>query len=408
MAHWREELARALDDRRAGQLHRRLRACDHDGATVRRDGRTLINFASNDYLALACHPVLREAVATAARERGVGSGASRLITGHLTAHGALEQRFAAFKHADAALLLPTGFMANLAVLTALAGPGDLVCLDKLNHASLIDAAMASGATVRTFGHLGYDKLERLLRRHADQSTGEPSTGPPTESRQPRRFIVTDSVFSMDGDCADLPALVELRDRCEAVLVVDEAHATGVLGEHGSGLAEHQGVAGRVDVTISTASKAMGSLGGIVTAERVVIETLINDARSFIYTTAAPPTQIAAIEAAMDVIRDEPDRRATLMAHGRRLRGQLRAAGWPVADDPTPIVPVIVGEAGSALALSERLEASGMLVPAIRPPTVPPGSARLRISLRADHTDEQIDRLVAAIGPPPGSSEPAAG
>jgi len=401
MSGWREELARSLSRRRAGGLRRRLVAVDRCGGVVHRRGRGLVNFASNDYLALSGHAKLAEAAAAAARAEGVGSGASRLVSGHLERHAALEARFASFKHAEAALLLPTGYMANLAVLTALAAPGDLVCLDKLNHASLIDAARASGATVRTFGHLGYDKLDRLLARHADQAPGDVDA-----DRRPRRFIVTDSVFSMDGDVADLRALVALRDRHDAILIADEAHGTGVLGAAGTGLAELQGVAGRVDVTISTASKALGSVGGIVTGERVVIETLVNEARSFVYTTAAPPPQVAAIDAALDVIGEEPWRREATAANAGRLRAGLVAAGWPVADDPTPIVPVLVGEAEAATALSERLEGAGMFVPAIRPPTVPPGTARLRISLRADHAADQIDRLIDAIGAPATASATA--
>lgn len=345
-------------------------------------GCVLINLAGNDYLGLASHPKLIKAVCDAAQQLGIGSGASRLVTGHLEIHQRVEQRFAAFKHAEAALLLPTGYMANLATLTGLVGQGDLIALDKLNHASLIDAGHATGATVRVYPHRNIDKLHRLLERHSDAR---------------RKLIVTDSVFSMDGDCADLPALCELRDRHGAILIVDEAHGTGVLGETGSGLAEQQGVAGDIDVTISTASKALGSLGGIVTGPQEVIETLINSARSFIYTTAVPPTTAAAIDAALDVVRDEPQRRLRLRTLSDRLRSGLRQRRWDVADDPTPIVPLVIGEAAAALALSTRLEEAGFLIPAIRPPTVAPGTSRLRITLRCDLTDEDIERLIETIG-----------
>ena len=325
MTHWRDQLAGQLQQDRQQNLWRSLRPVDRCARVVQRAGRSLIHFASNDYLALSGHDHLRQAVAQAAQTQGVGSGASALIAGHSQAHADLEQRFARFKHAEAALLLPSGYMANAAVLTALAGPDDAILIDKLVHASLIDAARLSGATVRVFPHLGYDKLTRLL----EKSTAR------------RTLIVTDAVFSMDGDTADLPALCELRDRFGSILIVDEAHATGVLGATGSGLAEHQGVADHIDVTVSTASKALGSLGGIVTSERLVIDTIVNHARSYIYTTAAPPTQVAAIDSALDVIRDEPSRRSRLSDLSTHLRDELIKRGWdvPLAGAPTPIVPV---------------------------------------------------------------------
>jgi len=384
MSHWLDQLQNDLAQREAACLRRVLRPVDQCDRIVQRGGRPLINLASNDYLALSSHPQLIAAVVEAAQKYGVGSGASRLVTGDLHRHHQLEQRFALFKHAEAALVLPTGYAANLAALTALAGEDDAIFLDKLNHASLIDAARASGATVRVFPHQNLDKLQRLLARHDDAR---------------RRFIVTDAVFSMDGDCANLPALCELRDRFDAILVVDEAHATGVLGSHGSGLAEHQGVSGAIDVTISTAGKALGSLGGIVTAKAVVIDTLINRARTFIYTTAPPPAQAAAIEAALKVLEAEPQRRLRLADLSQRLRLRLIEKGWPVREDPTPIVPIMLQTSEAAVAKSQQLEVEGFLVPAMRPPTVPRGTARLRVSLRSDLQDEDIDRLVQVIGSP---------
>ncbi len=344
----------------------------------------MTNLASNDYLGLATHPRVCRAVAEAAVKWGVGAGSSALVAGHLEVHQRLEQRFSRFKHAEAALLFPTGYAANLAVVTTLAGSDDVVFIDKLCHASLIDAARFSGAQVRVYPHLNLEKLERLLRRYGSAR---------------RRLIVTDSVFSMDGDCADLPALCGLRDRFDAVLIVDEAHGTGVLGETGGGLAEHQGVAGRVDVTVSTCGKALGSLGGFVTGPGQVIETLINHARNYIYTTAAPPTQVAAIDAALDVIRDEPQRRTRLHELVHLTRQLLRQQGWPVTDDPTPIIPLIVGENGRTSKLAAGLARAGFLIPAIRPPTVAGGTSRLRLSLRTDLSEEQIHRFVSALGPP---------
>ena len=398
-----QQLRRELD--RLDEAHRKrsLRPIRPVGRRVHRDGKRLLNLASNDYLGLSLHPVLREAVAAAAREHGAGATASRLVVGHFDLHQRLEERFAAFKHAEAALILPTGFMANLAVLTALAREGDLVCLDKLVHASLIDAARASGAAVRSFPHLQPDRLERLLTKHAEQAgeVSDPLTG---LARPARRFVVTDSVFSMDGDAADLRALLEVCDRHDATLVVDEAHATGLLGDHGSGLAEAQGVAGRIPITISTASKALGGLGGIVTADRVVIDTLVNRARSLIYTTGVPPTQLAAIDAALDVIEAEPERRERLRDLSSRMRSEFADRGWrlPDASQPTPILPLLAGDPEAALALADRLEDRGVLGVAIRPPTVAPGTARVRLCLRADLTDDDCEQILSAVGTPPGT------
>lgn len=387
MRRWLSQLNRDLARRRAGPLHRQLRALDRPGPIVQHDGRTLINLASNDYLGLTQHPRLRDAVIAAAQQFGVGAGASRLVAGHLEAHGELEARLAAFKHDPAALLTPTGYMANLAVLTTLADASDAIFLDKLNHASLIDAARASGAAVRTFPHGHVDKLHRLLGRYTDAR---------------RRWIVTDTVFSMDGDVADLPRLLELRDRHEAALLIDEAHATGVLGRTGAGLAEAQQVAGEIDVTVSTASKALGSLGGIITGHGLVIEALINHARPFIYTTAVPPTTVAAILAALDVLAEEPERRGRVLSMSERLRDALRGRGWPLEPGPTPptpIIPLIAGSPEAARDLADRLAEAGFFAPAIRTPTVPPGTDRVRISLRADLADDQLERLVEAVGRP---------
>lgn len=387
---------------------RQLRVLPEAGPYVHVHGRRCVNLASNDYLGLSQHPALKDAAIEATRRYGTGAGASRLVSGHLAIHEQVEQRFAAFKHAQAALLFPTGYMANLAVLTSLAQRGDLICLDKLDHASLIDAARLSGATVRTFPHLQPAKLERLLQQHLQQTTGSGTASPdqPSQGRQPRRLILTDSVFSMDGDVADLPALCELAERYQAMLIVDEAHGTGVLGETGAGLCEAQGVADRVDVVVSTASKALGGLGGIVTGRRVIIDTLINTARPFIYTTAMPPAQAATIGAALDIIRDEPWRRERLLTMAGQLRERLVEHGWRIpgscdgrADGSrqvTPILPLLVGEAQEALALAGHLLEAGFLTAAIRPPTVPPGTARLRLSLRADIEPGDLDGLFAAL------------
>jgi 8-amino-7-oxononanoate synthase len=438
MDQWMRELDADLDRLRAGDLLRSLVETESAGPLLRRRGRELVNLASNDYLGLSQHPALRAAAIAAIEAHGSGAGASRLVSGHHPLHAQVEERLARFKHAPAALLCPTGFVANLAVITALAGPGDLVCVDKLNHASLLDAARASGAVVRTFPHLNYDKLRRLLERwrsrgvasaDGDQTaqieTGVDQSDESAQSylsahrslpaRPPRALIVTDSVFSMDGDVADLPVLCDLADQYDAILIVDEAHGTGVLGATGAGLCELQGVTERVDVVVSTASKALGSLGGLVTGPRAVIDTLINRARSFIYTTAIPPAQAAAIGAALDVIAAEPWRRERVLAMSQTLRTRLHERGWlprldgtsgdiAIAGAPgtaataivTPIIPLVVGSERRALSLSEHLESQGLFAPAIRPPTVAPGAARVRLSLRADLPDAIPDRIMAAL------------
>lgn len=383
---------RTLDELAKANRLRQLREAVPSGRTITIDGNTLLNFASNDYLGLSQHPILIQSAVDATHRHGVGSGASRLVSGTHPLHEEVEHRFAAFKHAQAALLLPTGYAANLAVLTTLAGPGDLIVMDKLVHASLIDAAKASGAEVRTFPHLKLERAGHLLQRH--------TTG--------RRLLVTDSVFSMDGDCADLPAMCDLADRYDAALVVDEAHGTGVLGSDGSGLASAQGVAERIyssgigGVVISTASKALGSLGGLITADRAVIDLIVNKARPFIYSTAVPPAQAAAILAALDVVRDEPKNRIRLAKLSRDLRQALREEGWSIIEtaEPTPIIPLIVGDDQAALKLQAKLFNTGIFAPAIRPPTVAPGHCRVRLTLRSDLNESDLTTLIQAIGSRP--------
>lgn len=386
-----EQLKTDLARRDAASLRRRLSAVPSGGRVVRVGGRDLLNLAGNDYLALADHPRLKRAAIEATQRLGTGSGASRLVTGHFELHERVEAEFAAFKHAEAALIFPTGYMANLAVLTSLARPGDLICIDKLCHASLIDAARASEATVRVYPHNDLRKLKRLLSRKRQQN-----------DNAPRAFIVTDSIFSMDGDTADLPAICDLAEHHGAVTVVDEAHGTGVLGKAGAGLCEAQGVTGRVDITVSTASKALGGLGGIVTGSHAVIDTLVNLARPLIYTTGIPPAQTAAIGAAIEVICHEPWRRRRLTELSERLTAALENTNLlsdakRIGLNPaTPIFPLMTGGNDAALAMAARLRERDILAIAIRPPTVAPGAARVRLSLRADLTDGDLSRVIAAV------------
>ncbi len=403
LAELTDDLARLDPD----GLLRRLHLVSSAGPVVTTgDGKQLLNFTSNSYLGINEHPAMKAAVVSAVNRWGTGTGASLLISGRLPIHVQTERVFAKFKHAQAALLLPSGYTANLAVLTALAGPGDLICLDKLCHASLIDAARASGATVRTYPHLKTDKLERLLQRHSSTNTSTNACGlagdhrsPSNYVRPPRRFIVTDTVFSMDGDTADLPTLCDLAEQYNAITIVDEAHGTGLLGDTGSGLCGAQGVTDRIHVTISTASKALGGLGGIITAAQPIIDTLINLARPLIYTTAIPPAQAAAIAQAVELIQAEPGLRHRVRDLTIRLRDGLKLQGWkliPQGDFIIPIVPLVVGDAHETLALAEHLYANGILAAPIRPPTVAPGTCRVRLSLRADMTEEHIDRLLDAL------------
>ena len=379
---WLAALRAGLERRHTDRLLRELRPLESaTGPEIRLQGITYIQFCTNNYLGLAGDPAVIAAAQEAAARWGAGSGASRLVAGSLGLHHDLETALARFKHAPAALVFPTGYMANLAVLTTFAGDADTIVSDKLNHASLLDGACYSGAHCRTFPH-------RRYRRAADVLAKEPANG--------GRFLVTDTVFSMDGDVADLPAACAVARQAKALLVVDEAHATGVLGPRGAGLAELQGVEEHIDLTVGTLSKALGSLGGFVAGPREAIDTLINAARSFIYTTALPPASAGAALAALRIVEREPARRQRVCALADYARRELRALGYDCGDSTTPIVPVILGDAARALHASERLRQRGLFVPAIRPPTVPPHSARLRLSFMTTHTDSQVERLIQAL------------
>jgi len=391
MSEWQSQISDHLDELRSQGLYRKLRIVSSPaGRLIRLDAgqgaRQAVNFASNDYLGLAADPRVAEAAGDALGRWGWGAGASQLVCGHTGLHRELASALARFKRSEAAIVLPTGYMANLAVITALAGPEDVVLLDKLNHASIIDAARLSGAQVRVFPHKNYAKLERLLQRYRSVR---------------RRIIVTDSLFSMDGDLADLPELVRLKQTYEAVLVVDEAHATCVLGPEGRGVAAVQGVEDQIDASVGTLSKALGGIGGFVAASGTLIEHLVNTARSFIFTTALPPAACAAALRALEIAQSESWRRRRALSLAERLRTRLAESGWDCGDSQSQIVPVLVGRPDAATALSEALLAKGHLAPAIRPPAVPPASARLRVSITASHLDEDIDGLATALAASPG-------
>jgi 8-amino-7-oxononanoate synthase len=378
MAALDTHLAAALERIDARHERRRLNpAALAPGGRLERDGATLIDFSSNDYLGLARHPLLIERAAEYAARHGAGAGASRLVTGTHKAHLAVEAKIAAFKGAEAALLFPSGWHCNAAVLASLlkATPGVQLFTDRLIHASL--HAGAAGHRQIRFRHNDLDHLEELLAA----SDGGP------------KLIVTESVFSMDGDRADVARLVTIARAHDAFLYVDEAHATGVLGPQGRGLsAEHPGA----DLVMGTFSKALGCFGAYVAGSRLLIDYLVNTCGGFIFSTAPPPAMLGAIDAALELVPGMDAERARLARHGAHLRARLNAAGIGTGESATQIVPAIVGEAEDALALAEALAGDGLLAAAIRPPTVPPGTSRLRLALRATHADEDIDRLANAI------------
>jgi 8-amino-7-oxononanoate synthase len=371
-----------LEELRQANLLRSCRVIDTaQGPEVVVDGRKVLLFCSNNYLGLAAHPAVKAAVVAAVNEYGYGAAASRLISGTMRVHAELEAALAGFCGKEAALVLPSGWTANEAVLTTLPQKGDLVLLDKLDHASIIDAARGSSAEFRTYRRETPAKLEKLL----------------TEGSYKRKFIVTESVFSMDGDTADLRSLVELKKRYNAILIVDEAHAFGCMGPTGSGYSESLGLAGDVDVVVATMSKAFGVTGGVIAGPRAVIDLLVNKARSFIYTTAPSPVNCAAAMASLGVVKSEPERRGRLSSNSEYLRAGLRSLGLDTGRSTTQIIPVIIGGEKETLDVSAELYRRGFFIPAIRPPTVAPGTSRLRISLQSEHTRGHLDALLRVMG-----------
>lgn len=346
------------------------------------NGKPLVNFGSNDYLFLAADPRLTAAVRDALDAAGWGSGASPLVTGRGSLHAELERELAAFEGTDAALLFPSGFAANAGAVAALVGKGDVVFSDSKNHASLIDGCRLSGAMVRVYPHCDASALADLLA----QASGFR-----------RRLIATDSLFSMDGDLAPLADLAELAARHDAMLLIDEAHATGVFGASGRGIAEHLGVEEGIHIRVGTLSKALGSSGGFVAGSQALIDWLANRARPYVFSTAAPEATAAAALAALSIVRSEPERRVKLLARAADLRAQLTQNGWNVGRSESQIVPVYIGHAGQTMSLAARLREQGIFVPGIRPPSVPDGESLLRISLSYGHTPELCDELLRVLG-----------
>ncbi len=376
-------LSQRLAEKRAQGLERWLLALESAGGVrVRLDGREILVMASNDYLGLTRHPRLAEAALEAVLTTGAGSGASRLVTGNLTLHAELEREIARFKHAEAALFFCTGYMANLGVVSGLAGREDYIVSDALNHASLIDACRLSRAQVRVYPHGDWEEAGRLL---AEAPGGA------------LRLLVTDGVFSMDGDLAPLPQLLDAARRHLALLVVDDAHATGVWGESGRGSVEHHGLTPSPElVMVGTFSKALGGLGGFVAGANEVVASLVQGARSFLYTTAPPPGQVAAANAALGLVDEEPWRREKLRRLSAWFRGELTGLGFTLLSEAGPIIPLLVGDSHQALAMGQALLRHGVLAPAMRPPTVPAGTSRLRLTVTAAHETGDLEQALEAI------------
>jgi 8-amino-7-oxononanoate synthase len=385
------DLEERLAELESSGLRRRLRLIEGpQGPRVLLDGRRVLLLCSNNYLGLAGHPRLREAAADAALTLGTSAGASRLISGSMSIHTELEARLAAFKGTEAALLFGSGYLANSGTIAALARRGEVVFSDELNHASIIDGCRLAGAETFVYRHTDIEHLEWGLRR----------------ARGRAALIVTDGVFSMDGDLAPLPELAILARRHRSRLMVDEAHATGCMGPGGRGSVAAAGLTGDVDVIVGTLGKALGGYGAYVSGSRELADFLVNSARPFIFSTAPPPPVVAAASAALELLVERPDRVERLRANAGTLRSGLRAQGLEPLGSDTQIVPLVVGEAEEAMALCGRLLEAGVFAQAIRPPTVPPGTCRLRLTAMATHRAEDLERAAELIGAAMREARPA--
>lgn len=367
---------RLVKTKQAG-LYRTLRTMHTaPGPSVEIDGQRQLVFSANNYLGLANDPRLIHAAETALHEFGVGSSGSRLTTGNTDWHQRLEEKFAAFKQQEAALLFSSGYLANMGVLSSLPEKGDLIFSDQLNHASIIDGCRLSRAQTIIYKHVDMDDLEKKLKE--TKTTGH-------------RFIVTDSVFSMDGTLAPLDKIMELAHRYQAFVIVDDAHATGVLGENGRGSSEYFQV--KPDVVISTLSKAIGTEGGVVSGSQVLIDFLRNHARTFIFQTSLSPAICAAAYTAIEIIEQSKEKRKQLLISARRIKTSLQEMGYTVKGDDTPIIPVVIGDTQQALLFAHRLQEKGIFAPAIRPPTVPQGESRIRLTVTTEHRAQEIAYLL---------------
>lgn len=367
---------------REGLLRQLVTHLGPQGPTIRIGGEELVNFGANDYLALADHERLKNAARQAIDLEGWGAGASPLVTGHSASHAELERRLAEFEGTEAALVFPSGFAANAGTVAALVDREDVIFADQKNHASLIDGCRLSRAEVHIYRHGDAAHLGELLHQQRDFR---------------RRLIVTDSLFSMDGDIAPLSEIAALARQHDCIVLVDEAHATGVFGNRGRGVCEHLGVEHDVHVRVGTLSKALGCSGGFVAGSKRLITWLYNRARPYVFSTAHPPANAAAALAALEIVEREPQRRIMLLERACELRAKLRQQGWAIGRSESQIIPVFVGDADRTMQLALRLREQGLFVPGIRPPSVPPGESLLRISLSYGHTPAMIERLTSALG-----------
>ncbi len=366
----------------AQSLRRRLRPIGSGtGPVISLEGRPVILLASNDYLGLATHPRLKQAAIQATEHFGTGAGAARLISGTLPPHEELETALAKFKGTDAALLFGSGYLANIGLIPALIGPGGLILADRLCHASLLDGCRLSGAGVRVYRHRDGEHLRSLLSKRR--------TARPT-------LIVTDGVFSMDGDLAPLPALADLAEEFSATLYIDDAHGTGILGANGRGTVEHFELEARIPFHMGTLGKALGTSGAYVVGTTAAVQYFLNRARSFLFTTAPPPATAAATVAALQILQSEPERRVRLWDNRQYLYTGLQRMGFRLCDSQSPIMPVIVGDPSLALALAEQLLRQGVYAPAIRPPTVPKETSRIRVTVTSEHTRAHLDEALTAF------------
>ncbi len=375
-------LADRLADLEQRGLYRRLRLVEGAQAgRVRLDGREVLMLSSNNYLGLANHPTLTRAAQAALERCGCGAGASRLISGSMALHHELEARLARLKHTQAALVFPTGYQANVGTLSALMGPDDTILSDALNHASIIDGCRLSRASTLVFRHNDVEHVAELLASCSGAG---------------QRLIVTDSVFSMDGDIAPLAELSRLARRHDAWLMVDEAHATGVFGPHGGGVVEELGLSAAIEIQMGTLGKALGGFGAYVAGSRQLIDWLVNRARSFVYTTALPPSVAATAIAGLDIVAQEPQRRRQLWDNTAFLAEQLTGLGYSLGHTRSQILPLIIGDAGQTMALAAALLERGIFAQGIRPPTVPAGTSRIRVTPMATHTRQDMQDAIEAF------------
>jgi glycine C-acetyltransferase/8-amino-7-oxononanoate synthase len=375
-------LSKELEQLKINNLYRSPQTLESKQRTsVLINGQKYILLCSNDYLGLSNHPKLIEASIAATQEYGTGSGASRLICGTLKIHAQLEQAIALFKQTEDAVIFSSGYMANLGVISSLMNKEDLIIMDKLSHASLIDGARLSGAHLRVYPHQNMTALKRILS---------------SSSIYRKRMVITEGIFSMDGDISLLPEIVSLAKHYQSMVMVDDAHATGVLGKNGRGSTEYFGLDGRIDVQMGTFSKAIGGFGGFVAGEKILIDYLKNSARSFIYSTSLPPSDIAASLKGLEVVQTETKWREMLWNNADYLRQEICKTGFDTLNSTTQIIPVLTGSNENTMQMADYLHRHGIFAPGIRPPSVPTGKGRIRLSVMAHHTKEELDYVISIL------------